>query len=302
MFFSKNRYNNRAGSTIPHLPLNFKPIMVIDGKKLASHKLAKIKQMLKKTEGNIQLDILYIEYNAASELFIKKKLEVAKELNIKANLHTFQKSVLEEVVLTTCNHLNNNPNTTGYFIQLPISEELDSQKLLNNISLAKDVDCLSHAGIGLAIKNPEDSLKPATVEAIATILIELKVPLKSKHVVIVNDSNLIGKPLAAYCLAKGATVTICNEYTKKLSSFTQCADILVSAVGKSKLITEDMVNEKCIIIDAGISKSGTKAVGDVDYSKVVKKVKTITPVPGGVGPLTVACLFENLLKLYEKTQ
>ena len=276
--------------------------MIVNGQLLAEKKLLNLKKRIKNIEKPLQLDILNIEPNAASKVYIEKKKEAGDKIGVKVNIHTFKKDVLEAIIKALCSNLNLDPNCTGYFIQLPISEHLNAEEILNAIEPKKDVDCLSAHCLGYVLKNSEQCIRPATVEAILYILKEQKVRLQSKVVTIINDSNLIGKPLATSLLARGATVIVCNEYTKDLIKYTTHADILISAVGKKDLITEDMVKEGSSIIDAGIVAKGKKVHGDVDFEPVSKKVKAITPVPGGVGPLTVACLFENLLKLYEHTK
>lgn len=273
--------------------------MVINCTKLAKVKLRKIKEKIKKISLSLRLDILYIGNNPASKLFINSKKKTAEEIGIKINIHSFKQDVFFEIIKAICNNLNYDPNCTGYFVQLPIVPHLNDKNILDFIAPSKDVDCLTSTNLGKSFKGIVKSIKPATVEAIISILKYKKVRLKSKVITIINDSNLIGKPLAAYFLSKGATVIICNEFTKNLNEFTKSADILITAVGKAKLIKEDMVTNETIIIDAGITKHKGKTVGDVDFNPVSKKAKMITPVPHGIGPLTIACLFENLLKIYE---
>jgi methylenetetrahydrofolate dehydrogenase (NADP+)/methenyltetrahydrofolate cyclohydrolase len=273
--------------------------MVIEGKKLAEDTLRKIKQKIDKKGLSLQLDIVYIKKNPAAEIFIAKKKEAAEKVGIQVNIHTFSSRVSTDTIKATCRNLNFNPNCTGYFIQLPVSPALDESGIVDLILPSKDVDCLSATSLGSAVKNTLTSLKPATVEAIIFLLKQCNVRLKSKQVTVINDSNLIGKPLAAYLLSKGATVVICNKFTKNVKSFTLTSDILITATGVPHLISEDMVKPECIVIDAGISKLNGKTVGDVDFEHISKKVKVITPVPGGVGPLTVAFLLDNLMKLYE---
>lgn len=275
--------------------------MVIKSKQISTKKLQELKEKVKKRKSNLQLEILYIEKNKASEIFIKEKVKIGKEIGVKVNVHTFKKDVLFEILKVTCNNLNFNPNTTGYLIQLPIEQRLLDQNILDSIDPSKDVDCLSSTNLGRALKNIKGAIRPATVEAILTILRKTRVRLKSKHITIINDSNLIGKPLSACLLSRGATVSVCNEFTKDISSFTQDANIIISATGQPNLIKSDMISKNCIIIDVGSSIKGGKVYGDVDFKNVSKKAKVITPVPGGVGPLTVACLFENLVNLH-KTQ
>ncbi len=274
--------------------------MIINCDKISKKKIREIKKRIRKNKMKLRLDIIYIGKNKASDLYIKNKMKIADSIGVRVNLHKFKKDVFFEIIKAVCNNLNFDPNCIGYFFQLPVPEHLAEQNILDYMKSSKDIDCLTSKSLGKVLKNQKNAIKPATVEAIIAILKEIKTSIKSKRISIVNDSNLIGKPLAMYLLGQGATVTICNEFTKNLEDLTKQADILITAVGKPKLIKEDMVKSDSIIIDAGISKSKGKVVGDTDFDKVRKKAKAITPVPKGVGPLTIAYLFDNLIKIYEK--
>ncbi len=274
--------------------------MVYKCNSIAKKKLSNIKKNIKDQKFSLRLDIIYIGNNSASEIYVNRKIKIAKELGIKVNLHQFKKSTNFEIIKAVCNNLNYDPNCKGYFIQLPIPKELAEKNILDSISTLKDIDCLTSTNLGKTFKATKDSIMPASVKAIVTILKTKKIRLKSKKITIINDSNLIGKPLAGYLLSKGATVTICNEFTKNIEKYTKKAEVLITAVGKRNLIREEMVNNKMVLIDAGITRIKGKIYGDVDFNSVKKKVKLITPVPNGVGQLTIPCLFENLLKLYEQ--
>jgi len=274
--------------------------MIINCSKIAKKKIREIKAKIRKKKMNLRLDIIYIGKNKASDIYIQNKTKVAKSIGVRVSLHKFKEDVSYEIINAVCNNLNFDPNCTGYFFQLPISKSLKDVNILDHIKSSKDVDCLTSKNLGQVLKNQADAIRPATVEAIIAILKDIKTALKSKHIVIVNDSNLIGKPLSVYLLNQGATVTVCNEFTKNLVSFTRQADIIITAAGKVNLIKEDMIKPQSIIIDAGISRSRGKVVGDTDFDNVGKKVKAITPVPNGVGPVTIAYLFDNLIKIYEK--
>lgn len=276
--------------------------MVINGKRLAAKKISTLKKKIAKQKQKPQLDILYIEKNPASDLYIRKKEEVARELGVIVRTHTFGPDVPKQTLESTCRDLALNPNVSGYFIQLPMPKRLPKQELLDCINVKKDVDCLTSTSLGYTMTFAENIIRPATVQAIIDILKSIRLRLRSKKVTIVNDSTLIGKSLAMYFLQKGATVSICNEFTPDLKSFTKDAQILITATGKAGLITKDMIGKDAAIIDAGIARKGSKVVGDTDFGSMKNSVRAITPVPGGVGPVTVACLFENLLKLHEKHQ
>ncbi len=273
--------------------------MIINTKKIFSIKLKALKKALKSNNISLQLDILYTFPNKASDIFIKKKKEVGEKLGVKVNIHKFKNRITEDIIKTTCQNLNLNPNCTGYFFQLPLAKHLSKEKVIEFIDPAKDVDCLTSANLGHIMKGEVKFIKPATVEAIIAIIKSLNLRIKGKYITIINDSNLIGKPLSTILLSRGATVTICNEFTRNLPFFTKKADIIITATGKPHLITEEHISKNSILIDAGFSAINNKTTGDADFDKIFPKVKAISSVPGGVGPLTVICLFENLLKLYD---
>lgn len=273
--------------------------MIINGNKIARKKLRDLKKYLAKTKSSPQLDIIYIPKDSVSEVYIRNKKRIGEEYGFKVKIHKFESSVNTENIVATCNTLNLDPNCNGIIIQLPISSRLIKDNVLDCISPLKDVDCLTSTNLGKAMKGVPNTIMPATVSAISSILTNLRTHIKSKKVTIVNDSNLIGKPLSGYFLSREATVTICNEFTKNLEKHTEQADILITAVGERNLISGSMIKPEAIVIDAGITKYKNKIVGDVDFASVSKNAKAITPVPGGVGPITIASLFENLVKLYK---
>lgn len=273
--------------------------MIIDCKKLVKKKTKYLKNKIEKQEKELQLDIIYIGQNPASKLYIRKKQEFAGRIGVKVKVHKFKKNVSTETLKATCKHLNFNSNVTGYFFQLPLNSSLMTQNILDNIDPDKDVDCLTSHNLGKVLKGVDHDLKPATVKSILEILKCTRSKYKSRKYTIINDSNLIGKPLAAALLNKGATVTVCNVFTKDLKFHTLNADVVITAVGKKDLVKKDMISEGVRVIDAGIVKHGEKTYGDAD-TEPISKIAKITPVPGGVGPLTIVSLFTNLLKIHEK--
>jgi len=276
--------------------------MVIDCNKIYREKFDKIEAFIKKEKPKLRVDIIYIGKDKASDIYIKNKVLTSQKLGIKVNIHEYKNDTVREALTAICNNLNFDKNCTGYFFQLPIPSKLKETNILDLIASEKDVDCLTSENLGRVLKNIDNSIKPAPCEAIISIIKNQKIDLKSKRITIVNDSNLIGKPLSNYFLSQGSTVTICNEFTKDLSNFTREADILITATGKPNLITKKHVNKNMIIIDAGISRLNGKIVGDTDFLNVANIVQAVTPVPNGVGPLTIICLFENLIRLTRTTK
>jgi len=187
----------------------------------------------------------------------------------------------------------------GIMINLPLPPQINATKVLNRIKLIKDVDGFKAENLGLLFQNSEDFISPSTPAGIMALIEGYKIDLEGKDVVVVGRSNIVGKPVAALVLNNHGTVTICNSHTKNLAEKTKNADVLISAVGKPKFITEDMVKEGAVVIDVGINRVNGKLEGDVDFDNVQKKTSYITPVPGGVGALTVAMLLSNILKSFK---
>jgi len=197
------------------------------------------------------------------------------------------------------NQLNTDDSVTGFFVQLPLPHNFNKAKILSAISPQKDVDGFHPLNVGKLLLGEEDGFVPCTPLGILRLLQEAKISPDGQRVVIVGRSNIVGKPAAMMLLEKNATVTVCHSRTKNISEFTKKADILVVAVGKPKLITKEMIKEGAIVIDVGINRVGDKLVGDVDFESVKEVAGFITPVPGGVGPMTRAMLMENTLKAME---
>lgn len=275
--------------------------MIINGKQIAKNKLDKIKALISQKNLLIQLDIILIGNDKSSKLFIQKKVEAGKNAGIKVVTHYFDENSPQESIIATCNKLNNNSNCNGFLVQLPIPKNFSKELILNSISNLKDVDCLSDLSLGKVISRPDsEKVRPATVNAIIEILKIQRTRLKGKLVAVINSSNLIGKPITAYLLKKGATVITCNSKTKNLKTITQMSDIIISATGKKHLILKEYVKKGALVIDCGTTFEGKKVFGDTDFTKIKEIASAVTPVPGGVGPITVACLFENLMILYKK--
>ena len=266
---------------------------IIDGRKIAKEMEEKIKKISKGKE--IKIATLVYEKNEESVLFAKLKEKAFKRVGFEYETIYFDK-VDEGNIEKTIERLNENENITGINIQLPLPG-IDYNKVIKKIDVKKDIEGMHPFHLGNLLLG-DFSIIPCTPKAILKIIEHERIELQGKNVVIVNHSNIIGKPLALLLLNRNATVSVCHVYTKNLKEYTLKADLLITATGVKGLIKEEHINEKVVIIDAGIKKEGEKIYGDVDEN-AVKKAKAITPVPGGVGPVTIAALLENAVIAYD---
>jgi len=277
--------------------------MYICGKTIANSIYNNLKNnIVKLKEKNIipGLAILLIGDNPSSVVYTKMKEKKCKELGINSYYFHFNNNIEEEIVISKINSLNNNINIHGILIQLPLPRHLDSYKILNKVDINKDVDGFHTNNVGELFMNNKPKFYPCTPLGCIEILKYNNVEISGKNVVMIGASQIVGKPLAMMLLNLEATVTICHIKTKDLKEHTLKADILCVATGVPELITKDMVQKECVILDIGINKikdknnkKGYKLVGDCDYNNLINHVKLITPVPGGVGPLTIAMLMKQ---------
>ena len=272
---------------------------IIDGKKIRNEILEDLKKQVKQYMIKPCLAVIQIGDDEASNTYIKAKEKACTEIGIYFKHIKFSETTKEIEVINKILELNNDEYVHGILLQLPLPEGFNQDKLINYIARNKDVDGLTDINIG-KIFNNKQGLVSCTPQGIMKLLEYEKIDIEGKNVTIVGRSNLVGKPLLGLMLNKNATVTICHSKTENLKKHTKNADILVVAVGKKHFITEDMVKDDAIIIDVGINRENGKLYGDVDYDKVKTKAKKITPVPGGVGPMTVAMLMTNVIAAYEK--
>lgn len=272
---------------------------IIDGKKIRDQILDELKKQVKQYMIKPCLAVIQIGDDEASNTYIKSKEKACNDIGIYFKHIKFTETTKEIEIINKILELNNDEYVHGILLQLPLPEGFNQDKLINYIARNKDVDGLTDINIG-KIFNNKPGLVSCTPQGIMRLLEEENIELAGKNVTIVGRSNLVGKPLLGLMLNKDATVTICHSKTENLKKHTKNADILVVAVGKKHFITEDMVKEDAIVIDVGINRENNKLYGDVDFSNVKTKVQKITPVPGGVGPMTVAMLMQNVIKAYEK--
>ncbi len=274
-----------------------RPIL-LDGKTVADRILEDLKT--KVAQGlKVKLAVILVGDNPASEIYVRKKKEACEIIGVGFELIRFNSEVSGESLKSKISSLNNDEDVSGILVQLPLPRHICVRDILDSILPSKDVDGLTSYNLGRLI-GVNENIQPATPKGIIRLLREYNIDVKGSNVVIVNNGVLVGKPLALMMINELATVTVCHKFTKNLESITKKADIIVTAVGIRGLITSEMVKEGVIVVDVGISRKKNRIFGDVDFEGVKKKASHITPVPGGVGPMTVAVLLDNLLKLKTK--
>lgn len=272
--------------------------MILDGKTLKQTILNELSTQVSQLEEKPQLVVIQVGNDEASNVYIKQKKKMCETVGYDYQHINLEKDTTNEEILKIIDELNHDPQVTGILVQMPLPSHLDTNIIQNAVLPEKDVDGLTDINAGKLLHNKE-ALYPCTPYGVMELLKAYNITIEGKNVVIVGRSNLVGKPLASLMINSGATVDICHSKTTKISEHTRNADILISAVGKPNLITKDMVKEGAIVIDVGINRTANGLCGDVDYSEVSKITSYITPVPGGVGPMTVAMLAKNVLKAYQ---
>ena len=274
---------------------------LIDGKKLAEKVRNRLKLEVATLKKSPKLVVVLVGDNPASQIYVKNKEKYAGEVGIKSEVIRLASDVKQEKLLRIIKKLNKDKKVNGILVQLPLPKHIDEFDVINAIAPEKDVDGFTVYNKGL-LSVGKPSMVPCTPLGIMEMFKEYKVKLDGKLAVVVGRSNIVGKPMAQLLLNNNATVIQCHSKTKNLSDITSKADILISAVGKKKLITEKYVKDKAVVIDVAMvrDEKNKKWVGDVDFEKVSKKASLITPVPGGVGPMTIAMLLQNTITAYKK--
>ena len=277
-------------------------MMIIDGKKEAEILRLEIKKeidLLKSKNNKVPgLTVILIGDFAPSQIYVKNKEKSAKEVGINSSVVRYSKEVTEDEVLKKIEDLNNDTDVSGILVQLPLPPQINKEKIINAINPKKDVDGFHPMNVG-NLSSGYHAIVPCTPLGCLYLIKKVENNLSGKHAVIIGRSNLNGKPMAQLLLKENCTVTTVHSKTKDLKQECLKADILVAAVGVAKLVKEDWVKKNSIVIDVGINKVGDKIVGDVDFDSVREKSKAITPVPGGVGPMTIACLLKNTLDCFK---
>ena len=275
-------------------------MVLLDGKALSAKIKEEVKvevaQIVKEKEITPGLAVILVGNDAASATYVASKAKACKEAGIYSVVHEMPDSITQDELLETINMMNNNPKLDGILVQLPLPKHIDTTIVLEAINPLKDVDGFHPYNVGRMVSNL-DSFLPATPFGVMRMFEEHNIELSGKNVVVIGSSDIVGKPMASLLINAKATVTVCNSRTKDLKSHTLKADIVVIAVGVPYLLKEDMVKDGAVVIDVGINRLDTgKLVGDADFEGLKNKCSHITPVPGGVGPMTIAMLLKNTIK------
>ncbi len=276
--------------------------MLLDGKLVSreyEEKLkVKVESLVEKYHRPPSLVVILVGENPASMSYVKSKEKASKRVGINGTTLRLSENIKEEELIKIIDKLNNDKNVDGMIVQLPLPNHINKDKVLNRVLPEKDVDGLSLLNAG-KLASRQKSLQPATPKGIMMLLDYYNIPIKGKYAVIVGASNLVGAPMARLLLHRDATVTVCHIHTKDLAHHTREADILVVATGVINLINGDMIKKGAVVVDVGINRLDGKIVGDVNFESCEHKASYITPVPGGVGPMTINALMHNVIEAFE---
>jgi len=279
--------------------------VIIDGKKIATElreelkkKVVELKSTYNATPG---LTVILVGEDAPSKIYVKNKEKFAKEVGMNSEVIRYPADLEEKVLLNKIKELNKNNKVSGILVQLPLPKHIDKRKVIETIDHEKDVDGFHPINVGNLSSGYESSI-PCTPLGCILLLKKVEKNLSGKHAVVIGRSNLNGKPMTQLLLKENCTVTITHSKTKDLKAECLRADIIIAAVGIPKLVKGDWVKKGAIVIDVGINKTDSGLVGDVDFDEVSKVAKAVTPVPGGVGPMTIACLLNNTVECFKKPQ
>ena len=279
--------------------------MIIDGKKVAAELREELKKKvteLKSTYNAVPgLTVILVGEDPPSKIYVRNKEKSANEVGINSEVIKYPENVEEKVLLNKIIELNNNNNVSGILVQLPLPKHINKRKVIETMNPKKDVDGFHPMNVG-NLSSGYDSSIPCTPLGCYLLIKKIEKNLNGKHAVIIGRSNINGKPMIQLLLKENCTVTITHSKTKDLRAECSRADIIIAAVGRPKLVKGDWVKKGAIVIDVGINKTDSGLVGDVDFDEVSKVAKAITPVPGGVGPMTIACLLNNTVECFKKTQ
>ena len=275
---------------------------IISGKVIAKELRADVKQEVEKLVASgmrsPSLAVVMVGRDPASQIYVTNKRKACHKTGINSVEHLLDESISEKMLLGIIDKLNKDDTIDGILVQLPLPDKIHDRKILEKIDPGKDVDGFHPINIGrLTVDSP--GLRPCTPAGIIEMLKRSGVEITGKKAVILGRSNIVGKPVATMLLHESATVTICHSKTRGLKEIAKRGDIIIAAIGKPKFVTQDMVKEGAVVIDVGINRTDDGLVGDVDYENVAKVASKISPVPGGVGPMTIAMLMYNTLKAYK---
>ena len=277
--------------------------MIIDGKKASALLREELKEKVNKLKSTYNavpgLTVILVGEDPPSKIYVKNKEKSAIEVGINSEVIRYPDNIEEKVVLNKIKELNKNDEVSAILVQLPLPKHIDKRKVIEAIDPKKDVDGFHPVNVG-NLSSGYDSTIPCTPLGCYLLIKDTEKNLNGKHAVIIGRSNLNGKPMTQLLLKENCTVTITHSKTKDLKAECKRADIIVVAVGRPKLVKADWVKKDAIVIDVGINKTDSGLVGDVDFDEVVKVAKAITPVPGGIGPMTIACLLNNTIECFKK--
>ncbi len=273
--------------------------IIIDGKELAKKIREELKvecEKLKKENIQPKLAVIMVGDDSASKIYVRNKSKACKEVGVEYTEYLLDKNIKQKELIDLIEKLNTDKNINGILLQSPIPKHLNIEEAFETIDYKKDVDGFHPMNVGKLALGQECFIS-CTPYGVIKMLEKYGIDLCGKNVVILGRSNIVGRPLIQCCINKNATVTVCHSKTKNTKNITKQADVLISAIGKPKFVTEDMVKDGAVVIDVGINRlDDGKIVGDVDFEKVKEKASYITPVPGGVGPMTIAMLINNVIK------
>lgn len=270
--------------------------MILDGKKLREELLASYKNIIEKENLKIKLAIIQVGDNEASNIYVKNKGKYCNMVGIKTDIYKLSSDTKEEELINLIDKLNKIKEVTGIILQSPVPKHIDYDKCSETILSSKDVDGFTKENIYKLYMN-EDTIMPATVKGIIVLLKKYNINIDGSNVVIIGRGNIVGKPLSLALTNENATVSLLHSHTKDITKYTKEADIIISACGTPNIITSDMIKDNAVVIDVGVNRINGKIVGDVDFESASKKASYITPNPGGVGPMTIAMIIDNLIKL-----
>ncbi len=287
---------------------------LILGKEVSEEIYSELRQRIEalKARGTMPgLAVILVGEDPASQVYVRKKGEMCEELGMRSEIIRMPTETTQDELLSRIDELNNDPAIHGFLVQLPLPKHIDENAVINAISPEKDADCFHPANVGRLLTGDPDFM-PATPAGVQQMLIRSGVETRGKHVVVIGRSNIVGKPMAALMMQKGdgadSTVTVVHSRTENLSEITRQADILIVAIGKPGFVTADMVKDGAVVIDVGTNRiedpthpKGSRLVGDVEFDAVKEKASAITPVPGGVGPMTICMLMANAVRAAEKS-
>lgn len=280
--------------------------MIIDGKKCSEEildnlrkEVSEYKEKLGKIPG---LAVIMLGEHAASKIYVKSKIRACEKVGVCSKEIILPENISEEELLQEIEKLNNDKEVNGILVQLPLPKHINEKKVCEAISIKKDVDGFKPESLGKIMLGDDDGFISCTPQGIIYLIDSLNMDLVGKNVVVVGRSNIVGKPVASLLINRGATTTICNSKTKNLTGILKGADLIVIAIGKARFLTKDMVKDGAVVIDVGINRENGKICGDVDFENVKEVASHITPVPGGVGPMTIAMLLKNTVKAFCKEE